>query len=813
MKKKLLSLIVVAVFVVSLTACTNKNHVGGDYTYNTYTTSLASNWNPHAWETNADSSVLGYITTPFVSLTVKDSENGIYQWSYEAATKIEDVTAKHQEDLTTYSASLPTGVTSVKDVEEGYVFEITLNKDLCWEDGTKIDADTYMTSIKHLLDPEMKNYRANLYISGESAVAGAYNYYYSKTPGVYTAVDVAGYESNAAAQAAGQVVYLNMWDFWGLDAAKDADGNACPQWVDVTSEVLYQDPADGSWVSASDIYGAYGASYLEVGCSYASDCSVYQVNEKVGYTWEDGVGVYKVSKYVIRYVCQSYIDFNYFLTAMTDNWLVYESLYVGGYDTTGELKTTTYGSSMATSMSYGPYKISSIQESKQMVYVQNPTWYGYVEQKDGSLYSETEFEVDGKKIQQYQCTKVVIDVMTDAAAKQSFLSGDLDEWAPSSDELSTYALSSQLYQVYETYTMSFFFNTDVDDLKTMDTSKGNTNSVVLSNINFRNAFSLAINRTEWVTKTQGYATAYSLLNSLYYYNVYEDPTSIYRNSDEAMQAIVNLYGVEYGEGKAYATLKEAYQSITGYNLAEAKALMKTACEELVAAGLYKAGDPIVINIGYKKGALDSDDTAQVQLMQKYLNAAVEGSGFGTVTLTPVGNISNRYSAVPNGDYAIGYGAWGGAAFYPFRNFQVYMDPDQYSINEGADWDPTKETFTLTFPNDSAKYGDLAGKEVTKTYQAWSNCMTGTGEYASANFSVKLYITAQLEEKYLGFYYRIPLATSTSCFLLSYKTSYYTENYNIMYDFGGFRLMKFNYNDTEWAKFVSENAVNGVLDYE
>ena len=350
------------------------------------------------------------------------------------------------------------------------------------------------------------------------------------------------------------------------------------------------------------------------------------------YDYDSTVGCYKVDEYTIRYVTQAQIDYNYFLTSCTSNWLVYEDLYEAGKDTTGTLVTTDYCTSMETTMSYGPYKIESLQADKQIVFVQNENWYNYQKDENGNLFAVTDYLVDGENVTQYQTNKVVIDVMTDEAAKQAFLKGELTEWAPPADEVANYATSSQMYKVDETYTMSFFFNTSVADLQAMDASKGNTNSIVLSNYNFRKAFSLAVDRADWVTATAGYKPAYALMNTLYFYDVYNDPTSSYRGSDAAMQAVCDLYGVEYGEGKAYATLKEAYNSINGYNLTEAKALMKTACDELVAAGLYTAGDPIVIRIGYKKGALDSADQNQIAKMNQYLNAAIEGSGFGAIPL-------------------------------------------------------------------------------------------------------------------------------------------------------------------------------------
>ena len=77
---KLFALLLVAVMLLSTVGCAGKGSSGkGEYTYNSYTTALGSNWNPHTWETSADDSMLGYVTMPFVTMQIKDSENGIYQ--------------------------------------------------------------------------------------------------------------------------------------------------------------------------------------------------------------------------------------------------------------------------------------------------------------------------------------------------------------------------------------------------------------------------------------------------------------------------------------------------------------------------------------------------------------------------------------------------------------------------------------------------------------------------------------------------------------------------------------------------------------
>ena len=812
--KKIIAMLLVVVMVLSMAACANndqgettanntpettvagvKYEDGVAYTYHSYSTSLGSNWNPHTWETSGDDSILSYLSSPLATMSIENSVDGVYQWVYVAAESIEDVTADHQDDLTKYDVTLPEGQT-VEQTTHGYVFEIKLNPDMAWEDGTPINADTYIYSMKALLDPAMLNYRANLYYAGESAVAGGNKYFYANTEGYYVSY-TNHFASLADAVAAGDV-YIDCWNFWGAEGYVDAEGNECPQYVSITDTTVYGESV-GDAFSGADLYAGYGA-YLEVGGGYEAYAAVWEVNENMGATYDE-VGCYKVDDYTIRYVTQSQIDFNYFLTSCTSNWLVYEDLYEAGKDTTGALVTTNYGTSLETTMSYGPYKMESLQDAKQIVFVKNPEYYAYTESEDGRLVATTDYLVDGENVTAYETDKVVIDVMTDEAAKQAFMKGELTEWAPPADEVANYGASTQMYKVDETYTMSFFFNTNVDALKAMDESKGNTNSVVLSNVNFRKAMSLAIDRADWVTATAGYKPAYALMNSLYFYDVYNDPTSSYRGSDEAMQAICDLYGVKFGDGTPYATLKDAYNSITGYNLTEAKNLMTTACDELVAAGLYTEGEPIVIRIGYKKGALDSADQNQVAKMNQYLNAAVEGTGFGAVTLEAVDNIADRYGDVGKGEFAIGYGAWGGAAFYPFRNFQVYCDTEQYEINESACWDPSTETLTLT----------VNGEEVTMTWQDWSRALVGTGPFANESFQTKLEITAAMEKLYLEKYYRIPLAGSCVASLLSYQVSYYTEDYNIMYGFGGLELMTYNYTDAEWADYVASQG--GTLSYE
>ncbi len=847
-KNKLrITFVATALASLTLTGCSCSKTVGkGEFTYRSYTTALASNWNPHSWETSADSAVLDYLTEGFVNLAPKNTQAGEYQWVFDMAESITDVTKDSADILATFhsdafetAAEAQTWIDELGEDNPGQiVYQIKLREGLKWEDGTPINADSFVKSADLLLDPDMKNYRANLYVAGESAIAGALGRFYSDslvyvdnlTHGNFAVLSLDDLEL-----VGGKYVQKNSHYgvFFGMNHSVIAlDGDTLKYYVDNYAPYFPQDV----W-----------AAMLEHVITDETDPHAYELELNVTTMplieqffaqqaafnfgglegWQfflfveelfpeksfDTVGLFKETSdatgLTFNYVMATPLDESQAFVSFTSTWLVHEATYNAHKDTTGELATTSYGTSVATTKSYGPYKLQTLEAAKQMVLVRNENWHGWTKDEKGKLSSTTLFEVDGEVRPQYQATRVVIDVLDDAAAKQKFLAGELSSYAPTASELPEYTLSDSLYQVDETYQMSFFMNTNPEALRNMDTNEGNTNSIVLSNHSFRKAMSLAINRAEFVTKTAGYKPAFSLLNNLYYYDVWNDPSSSYRRSEPAMQALVNLYGIEYGEGKTYATLEEAHASITGYNLTEAKALMKQAHTELVDAGDIVAGANIKIRLAYAKGAIQSDELAQVAIVQKNLNAALEGSGFGTIELEAVGNLDNRYNAVPEGKFAIGYGAWGGAAFYPFRNMQVYCDTDQYSVNERANWNPAAETLTITF--EYVKNGETIEFEDTMTWKAWSNSMVGTGPYANASNEVKLRILAFMEEHYLKKYYRIPLASSTAAFLLSMQIEYFTEEYNIMYGFGGFRLLKFKMDDFQWREFVRKSG--GTLDYK
>ena len=696
--KRLTAFLSVAVILFSpvfLSSCTPKGEVG-EYTYRGYTSALGNNWNPHTWETSADRAILDYLTTPLVSV-LPNGREGDFRWSYDMASEVTDVTRSAKDDLLKYGSQLPEGK-SIEDVNEGYVYEIKLRDGLRFEDGTPINAESFVDSMRLCLDPRFKNGRANTYLTGEAAIAGAKEYF------------------------------------------------------------------DG------------GSDF-------------------------ETVGIYSTGELCFRYVTRAFIEMDYFLSSLSSSWLVNEKMYLAGLDKTGELYSTDYGSTMEATSSYGPYRLVSHQGEKEMVFVRNEKWYGWEKNENGEMVSYVDLGGEDGKTEQYMTTKIVINVVDSSTAKQLFERGELTEWTPSASEYETYRYSEALYTAGETYAMSLFFNSNREDLFKMDRARGNINSVCLSDLNFRKAISLAIDRSELRLATEGYLPQFTLLNDEYYYDIYKNPTATYRDTDEAKEALLSLYDVRWGEGTAYKTSDEAYRSLSGYDPRGAREAFREAFSSLVSLGLYREGEEIRIRVAFAKGALTADDNRLVTLINKYINEAAEGSGFGRITLVPLGRISNRYSAVSSGEYAIGYGAWGGAAFYPFRAMSVYLDPDYENLHEAACWSP-KETYLSLVVN---------GRTETQSYTEWARSIYGVGEYATADIRTRLYILSELESGFLSFYYRIPLMSSTASTLLSYQVKNYTTIHSVMYGFGGFRLLEYLYDDAQWSKFVRQNG--GRLKYE
>lgn len=518
--------------------------------------------------------------------------------------------------------------------------------------------------------------------------------------------------------------------------------------------------------------------------------------------WSE-VGILKSGEYGLVFITTApvadpefYVPYN-----LTSTYLVYEPLWEQCktyFDKDGNKVsadsdniasvTTNYSTSLATSMSYGPYKLTYFEPDKQITLQRNSFWHGYS---------------DGKHLGQYQADEISCQVIANSStALLAFLKGDLDQVALSSGDIDRYAASDYIRFIPQTYTTKLTFNTDAEALS----QRG---SQILSNPNFRRGFSLAIDRSRFsASYTSAGVPGYGLLNEMYIYDPYTNAS--YRSSDPAKNALVQLYGLTFGSKGDYKTLEDAYTAITGYDLELAQQYMQLAYDEAVASGLYDGKSKITLQLS----VYQSEDT-YVQ-MYHFLDAALRSAclntGFeGKVSLKMVVD-GDYYATMESGLTDMIFSTWGGSAYEPYSlMFNCYCDagvrehPNQ--MEYGFDADSVSLTITL------------GKKDYTASVQAWARwCIGDTDVTISAPDGTTLddfrtydaytrcAVYADMEFAYLSQVVTTPLYYRNDATLLSQKGHYPTKTYLNLVEFGGIAFYTFDYSDSEWEK------VKGSLQY-
>ena len=206
---KVLTLVLVVAMMLSMTSCdwfkkepeTCTKHVdaNGDrvcdnegcgmalnYTYNTYTSTFGTSWNPHTYQTANDSTVLDYTTVGFYTFDYNETKDGFVVVPEMAAEMPVDVTSNYVGDEW-----------GIGEDETARAWLIELRDDLTWEDGKPITAYDFVESARRLLDPVAINYRADQLYSGDLALVNAKARFYSgRTATVQSQTEFAYSEEN-----------------------------------------------------------------------------------------------------------------------------------------------------------------------------------------------------------------------------------------------------------------------------------------------------------------------------------------------------------------------------------------------------------------------------------------------------------------------------------------------------------------------------------------------------------------------------------------------------------------------------------------
>jgi len=672
MKKPLVSLLLVINLLIVLTACGRNNDTeeipdnnssnsvissenSSDtaeeitFTYS-YSDAASRTWSPTDWETNDEGAVLSYISMGLYDFWI-DSDGTGYQIVPEMADQMPvDVTRE-------FAGNQVYGVP--EDAISGYAWRISLNPEACWEDGSPITSADYIYSMQQFLNPEMANFRASNYYSGQLTLANAYDY--------------------------------------------------------------YKGDQDTKW-------------------------------HQVGLIADD--------EYTITLVLAAPISEFYLAYNLSSSWLVHEDTYEAGKIATGDLIKSSYGTSVNTTMSHGPYRLTEFQADKYMKLTRNENWYGYQ---------------DGKHDEQYQTTDIYIQYIDEHTTEMSlFLQGRLSTVNLDATDIETYGNSDYLYYEPQTHTSKFSFNGDYETLSRND---GNgINHSILSIKDFRKAISLCLDRNAFCAScTAGHEAGYGLLN--YNYTAVPETGELYRDFEAAQEALCEVYDAD------------DVSDITGYDREEAAELFQEAYEEAINSGIMKPEDRVELN--FHLYGTDESYVRIVNFLQESIDAATIGTSLeNKITINLVGD-ENYYDNMETGAVDIAITTWGGASMDPYSIMECYCDP---GTKHEYSFDPTTEQCTI----------EVNDQEITKTFYEWYLALCD-GEYKTADYDTKIQVLAGMEEGLLETYLMVPVYYRNAASLYAHRIKLGSETYlNSLLEFGGIRYMTYTMNDREWAQYCAEN---------
>ena len=742
----------------------------GDYTYNDFiggTTSM--NWNPLSWETNDDSYVLGYLSMGFYDYALNEDGDGWVVVPEMAAALPTDVTDQY------------VGKFGVEAGEKGKAWEIKLNPAAVWEDGSPITTEDYIYSMKQQLDPVQLNRRADSFYGGDFSLVNAKNYVYSEQEMSFVSVTAKGYETVAAALAAGETVYLDVNNSFGVtdpDFPGAKQNGALLPINDTVSAVL------GG--STAAMYAQYEALF-EVGADYNFCINVADINPYYQNISFEEVGMVAVDDYTLVLVIENELaNPEFYLPYYLSSWALvneelYESCWVENPDGT---KTNNYMTSLDTSISFGPYRLSYFEADKQITFTRNPNWYGYT---------------DGKHEGQFQTDKISCQVITEhKTALLAFLAGEIDGVGMDAEDMEVYGGSKYLLYSPESYTTKFTINTDLASLEARE--EAGYNKAILTVKEFRKAFSLCLDRAYFTSAfTASHAPGYGLVNYMYQVILENGTEETYRNYDAAKEALCNLYDLTWGEGGEYDTLDDAYEAITGYDMNAAKALMAEAYEIAKAKELYADGE--IVKIRFSVYSTDDIYKQMYEYVRGQLEQAVAGTPLeGKVELEMFAD-ADYYNSLYAGETDVIFSTWGGATYGTLGLLSnVYCDDYTGGGNQmevGFNTDNVPVTFTID------------GKEVTTSLKQWADWLNvkaeieGVGKAADYSVELRVELLGKLEEAYLDEWCAIPLYYRQGASLHSQKIEYGTDEYVNLIGYGGIRHMTYVYTDQEWKEVVAK----------
>lgn len=793
MRKKTNVLLLGAIAALAGAAMTGCGSGGGEtYTYVEALSSSPDMWNVHSWKENTESIIFGYTEMGLYDFTLGENNQG-YTIVPEMADgePVDDSANVTAEEVEEYGMDQATDSAGV--VKSGVKWLINLNQKACWEDGTVINADTYLDSMDRLLDPAMANFRADSWYSGNVVLGNAEARFKSGRTIYESLVDGDGNIASHTGTAIDSKRYaslytvspwVNGWSiskwlsYFGADGLPLTAALAADEATWGTSSspkyVALDDNADAkakfTAVCKEIVTTAYGLTLVETDRVDNDQDNIYLMDFLLGAyaskeTAFSEVGIKKVSDYQIALYLVRPASLFYLKEQLSGNWIVKTDLYDANKTTAGSLVSTTYATSLATYMSYGPYKLTNFTADKEVVVEKNDKWYGYT---------------DGKHTDQYSIDKFDMQVVENLDTQLlMFEKGQLDSIGLRSQDMAKYSTSPYLMYTPQSYTDKIALNSSFSKLKERQveqsaTDKVSINKTILANVKFRQALSWALDRTSFVqTETAGSTPALGVINDMYVADV--DTGILYRDTDAGKRVVSDIYG----------------DSKDGFNISKAKQLITEACTEEAASdkdGHYTSGDKVSLSfVVYNK-----DWETAIQNHIDDFVAATVGTPLENKFEVKIDITENNQDEIKAGNAELCMDIWGGAQMNPYGIPDTWIDADNRTC---FGYSPDSETIDIDMNGD----GSIDKATERRSNTAWYTALND-GEYSAANadYLVRSKILSYLEEYMLSNQYFITVRARNSVGLDSFRVQEGTDTYQALVGYGGIRAMKLTQSDQAWA---------------
>ena len=509
----------------------------------------------------------------------------------------------------------------------------------------------------------------------------------------------------------------------------------------------------------------------------------------------------------------------------TSMYLVDTTLYESLIGESQGVYTNSYGTSVDTYKSFGPYKLTYFLKDSQITMEKNAQWYGYTLEENAN---------------NYWTTKIVVKQVEKASDRLNmFLRGSTDSYGLQAEDMNDYQSSDYTYYTEGDSTWFVAINPDFAAYESMQadaepvTPGNKVYKTILAYKEFRMALSFSLDRANYALTLDPLG---GVAKAVYGNMIISDPENgtAYRTTEQAKDVILKFWDLadEVGEDGIYETKEEAIESITGYDLAGSKTLFEEAYNKWVADGCISAQDiesgnwEIQIMIGQPgSGSSSYYNDGYVYLGRVWADAVTGTPLEGHLTFkqsAPLGSTDfSKYLKNNTVDLLFGVG-WTGSALDPYGLMEAYVAPN-YQYDPA--WDTASTMLDI----------EIGGYTLRASVFDWGkSALSGdtikalivedgvlTNDYVMIHCGttckpeIRLDVLAAVEGAVLEQYDMIPTLLDASATLKGMKIKYGVEEYVFGVGRGGIKYMTFNYTDDEWAQYIanSDNLVDGVLPYK